>query len=73
MLSGILNSDKAISVNIQIMRIFTRIRHMLLDNTELRLEIEKIKKKRIIRIKTWSWFSNIWMSYWRKKKNQENR
>ena len=45
MLSGILSSDRAIAVNIQIMRIFTRIRQMLMDNTELRLEIEKIKKK----------------------------
>jgi hypothetical protein len=45
MLSGILSSDRAISVNIQIMRIFTKIRQMLTDNTELRLDIEKIKKK----------------------------
>ena len=45
MLSGILSSDRAIAANIQIMRIFTRIRQMLMDNTELRLEIEKIKKK----------------------------
>lgn len=45
MLSGVLNSDRAIAVNIQIMRIFTRIRQMLTDNTELRLDIEKIKKK----------------------------
>ncbi len=45
MLSGILNSDRAIAVNIQIMRIFTRVRQMLSDNTELRLDIEKIKKK----------------------------
>lgn len=45
MLSGILNSDRAIAVNIQIMRVFTRIRQMLSDNTEFRLEIEKIKKK----------------------------
>lgn len=45
MLSGILNSDRAIAVNIQIMRVFIRIRHMLTDNTELRLEIEKIKSK----------------------------
>lgn len=45
MLSGILNSDRAIAVNIQIMRIFTRIRQMLVDNTEIRLEIEKIKNK----------------------------
>jgi hypothetical protein len=45
MLSGILNSDRAIAVNIQIMRIFIRIRHMFIDNTDLRLEIEKIKNK----------------------------
>lgn len=44
MLSSVLNSDSAISVNIQIMRIFTRVRQMLTDNTELRLDIEKIKK-----------------------------
>ena len=45
MLSSVLNSDRAINVNIQIIRIFTRIRHMFMDNTELRLEIEKIKSK----------------------------
>ena len=45
MLSSVLNSERAIAVNIQIIRIFTRIRQMLMDNTELRLEIEKIKKK----------------------------
>jgi ORF6N domain len=45
MLSGVLSSDRAINVNIQIMRIFTRIRQMLLDHTELRLDIEKIKVK----------------------------
>lgn len=45
MLSSVLNSPKAIQVNIQIMRIFTRIRQMLTDNTELRLAIEKLEKK----------------------------
>jgi hypothetical protein len=45
MLSGVLSSDRAINVNIQIMRIFTSIRQMVLDHTELRLEIEKIKMK----------------------------
>lgn len=45
MLSSVLNSKQAIQVNIQVMRIFTRIRQMFLDNTELRLEIEKIKTK----------------------------
>ena len=45
MLSSVLNSKIAIAVNIQIMRIFTKVRQMLADNTELRLDIEKIKKK----------------------------
>jgi hypothetical protein len=45
MLSGILNSDRAISVNIQIMRIFTRIRQMFTDTLSIKLEIEDIKKK----------------------------
>lgn len=45
MLSSVLNSKQAIKVNIQVMRIFTRIRQMLADNTEIRLEVEKIKNK----------------------------
>jgi hypothetical protein len=45
MLSSVLNSPKAIQVNIQIMRVFTRIRQALTDNTELRLAIEKLEKK----------------------------
>lgn len=45
MLSSILNSERAIHVNIQIIRIFTKLRLMLTDNTEIRLEVEKIKNK----------------------------
>ena len=45
MLSSVLNSERAINVNIQIIRIFTKLRQMLFDNTDLRLEIEKIKSK----------------------------
>jgi hypothetical protein len=45
MLSSILKSKKAISVNIQIIRIFTRMRQLLMDNTEIRLAIEKLEKK----------------------------
>jgi phage regulator Rha-like protein len=45
MLSSVLNSERAIKVNIQIIRIFTKLRQMLFDNTDLRLEIEKIKPK----------------------------
>lgn len=45
MLSSILNSKKAMQVNIQIMRIFTKVRQMLTDNLSVKLEIEEIKKK----------------------------
>lgn len=45
MLSSVLNSQQAIAVNIQIIRIFTRIRQMLTDNTKLRIAIEEIRKK----------------------------
>ena len=43
MLSSILRSKTAIQVNIQIMRAFTQLRHHLLDNAELRREIENLK------------------------------
>lgn len=43
MLSSVLRSPQAIQVNIQIMRIFTRIRQMLTDYTSLQLEIAEIK------------------------------
>lgn len=45
MLSSVLNSKRAIQVNIEIIRIFTRIRQIVADNTDVRLEIEKIKSK----------------------------
>ena len=45
MLSSVLNSEKAISVNIQIIQVFTRIRQMFLDNTELQLAIDETRKK----------------------------
>ncbi len=45
MLSSVLNSERAIKVNIEIIRAFTRIRQMLNDNAELRLAVEKLEKK----------------------------
>jgi hypothetical protein len=45
MLSIFLNSDSAIAVNIKIIRIFKKMRALLADNLNLRLEIEEIKKK----------------------------
>ncbi len=43
MLSSVLNSQQAIQVNIQIVRIFTRLRNLLSEHTELKLEIADIK------------------------------
>src|SRR5690554_2385215 len=43
MLSSVLNSKQAIHTNIRIMRVFTRIRQMLTDNTELQLAIAEMK------------------------------
>ena len=45
MLSSVLRSKQAIKVNIQIMRIFTKVRQLLSDNLSVKLEIEEIKKK----------------------------
>ena len=45
MLSSVLKSDKAIQTNIQIMRIFTKVRQMLLDTTEMKIDIQQIQKK----------------------------
>ncbi len=44
MLSSALRSERAIHVNIQIMRVFTRLRQMVLDNEELRKELEELKQ-----------------------------
>ena len=45
MLSSVLKSDKAIQTNIQIMRIFSKVRQMLLDTTDLKIDILQIQKK----------------------------
>lgn len=43
MLSSVLNSERAIHVNIAIIRIFAKLRLMVTDHTQMRLEIQKIK------------------------------
>ena len=45
MLSSVLNSPKAIAVNIRIIRVFTKIREMLFNNKDLLLRMEKIERK----------------------------
>lgn len=45
MLSCILNSSTAIEVNIRVIRIFTRLREMVLTNKEILLKLEQIERK----------------------------
>ena len=45
MLSSVLNSERAIYVNIQIMRTFIRLREMIATHRELKEKIEKLEKK----------------------------
>ena len=45
MLSSVLNSERAIQVNIQIMRTFTKIREMLISHKDLKRKIEEMEKK----------------------------
>ena len=44
-LSTVLKSPRAISVNLQIIRLFSRMRKMLLTHKDLLIEMEKIRKK----------------------------
>lgn len=45
MLSSVLNSSTAIKVNIQIIRIYTRLREMLLTHKDILLKLEELEKK----------------------------
>lgn len=45
MLSSVLNSKRAIQVNIQIMRTFTRLRELMVAHRDLHEKIERLEKK----------------------------
>ncbi|HMI66667.1 MAG TPA: ORF6N domain-containing protein [Cyclobacteriaceae bacterium] len=45
MLSSILNSERAIQVNIQIMRIYTKLKGMLTGHKDILLKLEKLENK----------------------------
>ena len=47
MLSSVLNSDRAILVNIQIMRVFTKMRALLYSHKEILRKLDSIEKKDI--------------------------
>ena len=45
MLSSVLHSDRAIMVNIQIVRVFTRMRQLLETHTEILRKLDQLQKK----------------------------
>jgi phage regulator Rha-like protein len=45
MLSCVLNSKRAIEVNIQVIRIFTRLREMVLTHKDILLKLERLERK----------------------------
>jgi len=45
MLSGVINSDKAISMNIAIMRAFVAIKKALLEENDIRVQLKQIKER----------------------------
>jgi phage regulator Rha-like protein len=47
MLSSVLNSDRAIQVNIQIIRVFTKLRNLLATQRDVLLKLEQLEKKEL--------------------------
>lgn len=45
MLSSVLRSKRAITVNIEIMRAFVKVRHLLASNTELARRLNELESK----------------------------
>ena len=45
MLSSVLNSERTIQVNIEIMRAFVKLRQMLASNTELSSRLDELESK----------------------------
>ena len=45
MLSSVLRSKRAIQVNIQIMRVFTKLRQLVLENKDIKRELSEMRKQ----------------------------
>ncbi len=58
MLSSVLNSERAIQVNIEIMRAFVRLRQVLSTHKELAKKLQELEKKYDMRFK--AVFEAIW-------------
>ena len=44
MLSSVLRSDRAVQVNIQIMRVYSKMKELLLMNKDILMKLEKLEK-----------------------------
>jgi len=51
MLSGVLKSDRAVQVNVEIMRTFVRLREMLQSHKELARQLQQLEKKYDVQFK----------------------
>ena len=45
MLSSVLNSERAVEINIEIMRAFVRLREMILSNKDLARKLDALERK----------------------------
>lgn len=45
MLSSVLNSDRAVQVNIIIMRVFVKLRNIIAEHRELKNQLDKLERK----------------------------
>lgn len=45
MLSGVLNSETAIRVHVQIIRVFAKMKEMIMMNKDILIQLEKIESK----------------------------
>jgi hypothetical protein len=70
MLSGVLNSDRAIKVNIQIVRTFTQLRNMLANHEDLKHKIEVMEKNMM---NNFGSYSKRLHSCWRWMKSRKRR
>ncbi len=70
MLSSVLRSERAIQVNIQIMRMFTRIREILEDHKDLRERIDELEKKYDVQFRSIFFAIKRLLSYTKEEKSK---
>jgi len=70
MLSSVLNSEKAIQVNIQIIKTFVRLREIIISNKELRQKIEGMEKKNEQRFKELYLLIQEYVKYYNQERQQ---